>query len=406
MADAHDVQDLTRAEVGAADLERALRAMPVVAAVGGRLAEERALEGTRIGACLPLTPETGALFATLARAGAEIVACGADPTMTDDDIAAALVERHGVAVHARSDADAAAFYRHLDAVADHRPQIVLDAGADLLGLIHAARREVLDGVIAGIEETAIGVGRLRELEDDGVLAVPVIAVDEARAGRLFDARFGTGRAALDAVTRLADLRLAQRVVVVAGYGWTGQGIAVRAREAGAEVVVTEIDSLRALQAVADGFRVVPLGDALGEADLVITATGAPRVLDGRHIDGLRDGTVLCNAGHAAIEIDVAALRDRAATVARPRPGVEEIVLPDGRRVVLLADGQVVDRALGEEPAPAILDVRAALQALAAVYAVRQAETLESRVYVVPHDIDEEVARLGLAAMHVEFDDAQ
>lgn len=401
MADAYDVHDLTLAKTGAANLERAMQAMPVVMAVGARLEQERSLDGTRIGACLPLTAETGVLLEVLARAGAEIVVCGEDPRTTCDDVAAALVDRHGIAVFARSDADEAAFYRHLDAVADHRPQIVLDAGGDLLGLIHAARREVLDGVIAGIEETAIGVGRLRELEDDGVLAVPVIAVDEARSGRLFDARFGTGRAALDAVSQLAEVRLDQRVVVIAGYGWIGQGLAVRAREEGAQVIVTEIDSLRSLQAVADGFRVLPLTVALAEATIVITATGAPRVLDGRHVDHLRDGVVLCNAGHAAIEIDVAALRDRAVTVSRPRPGVEEIALADGRRVTLLADGHVVDRALGSEPSPAVVDVRAAIQALTADYAVRHAEVLESRVYVVPHDIDEQVARLGLAALHID-----
>ncbi len=401
MADAHDVKDSTLAHAGDAGIARAAEAMPVLAAVGERMARERSLDGIRVGAWLPLTPTTAALIRALAGAGARVALGGPDLPTTGDDVAAVLADCDGITVHAHGEGDDA-FYDQLEAVADHRPQVVLDAGGDLLGLIHAARREVLDGVIAGVEETAIGVERLRDLEDDGVLSVPVIAVDEARSARLFDARFGSGRSVLDAIVRLGGVELVGRPLLVVGYGWSGHGLAVHAREAGARVIVAEVDPLRALQAVADGFEVHELDQAVTDAEIIVTATGTPRVVDGDLADRLRDGAILCNAGHAAIEIDVPALRDRAVTVARPRPDVEEIRFADGRHVKLLADGYVLDRALGGEPSPTVLDVRCAIQALAVEYAVRHAEMLESRVYVVPQEIDEQAARLGLDALGVTF----
>ncbi|MGA0122126.1 MAG: adenosylhomocysteinase [Gaiellales bacterium] len=404
MADAaHDIADAALAADGLQRIAWAERDMPVVGGIRERFARERPLAGIRVGMCLHVTAETAVLVRALAAAGADVALCASDPLSTRDEVAAALVVEDGIAVFARHGEDDDAHYRHLMRVADHRPQLVIDDGADLIGVLHAARRELVDGVIAGMEQTTTGVIRLRAMEADGVLGFPVIAVNEAQTKHLFDNRYGTGQSAVDGIVRATNVLLAGRTFVVGGYGWCGRGLAERARGMGASVIVLEVDPLRALQAAMDGFRVMPAAQAAPLGDVFCTATGDTGVLRGEHFDLMRDGAIIANAGHFGVEIDLPALRERAVETRAPRPHVEELALADGRRLTLLADGRPVNLAAADGHPASVMDMSFANQALSAAYALRSAEALENRVYVVPTAIDEEIARLKLDAMGIAID---
>ena len=402
-ATAYDVRDTGLADEGRRRVEWADLEMPVLRGVRERFAAERPLTNVRIAACLHVTAETANLMRTLEAGGAEIALCASNPLSTQDDVAAALVVEWGIPVYAHRDEDDDTYYRHLNAAADIRPHIAMDDGADLIGALHATRRELLDTVIAGTEETTTGVVRLRALQADGVLAFPVIAVNEAQTKHLFDNRYGTGQSTIDGIVRATNVLLAGREVVVAGYGWCGRGVAERARGMGAHVTVLEVDPLRALQAVMDGFRVTTMADAAPRGDVFVTATGDRDVIRVEHVEQMRDGAIIANAGHFNVEIDVAALRERAVSVERPRASVERLVLADGRAVHLIAEGRLVNLAAAEGHPASVMDMSFANQALAAEYAVRHAEELANQVYVVPPEIDAEIARLKLASMGIAID---
>ena len=377
--------------------------MPVLRGIRERFLAEQPLANIRIAACLHVTSETANLVRTLRDGGAEVALCASNPLSTQDDVAAALVVEYGVSVYAIRGEDDDTYYRHINAVADIRPHITMDDGADVIGVLHATRRELLDGVLAGTEETTTGVIRLRAMEADGVLGFPVIAVNEAQTKHLFDNRYGTGQSTIDGIIRATNVLLAGRTFVVAGYGWCGRGLAERARGLGAHVIVTEVDPLRALQAAMDGFRVSTMAAAAPQGDIFCTATGDKDVIRGEHFDQMKDGAIVANTGHFNVEIDLPALRERATSSSVPREFVEQFVLADGRTINLLADGRLVNLSAAEGHPASVMDMSFANQALSVEYAVRHAASLEKRVYVVPPAIDEEIARLKLAAMGVEID---
>jgi adenosylhomocysteinase len=379
--------------------------MPVLRSIRERFARERPFEGLRAGMCLHVTTETANLARTLTAGGAEVALCAANPLDTQDDVAAALVERHGAAVHAIHGEDMATYYRHIEAVLDTRPQLTMDDGADLVSTIHASRTDLLatGEIIGGTEETTSGVVRLRALEAAGQLGFPIVAVNDARTKRLFDNRYGTGQSALDGILRATNMLLAGRVVAVFGYGWCGQGIALRAKGAGAHVVVCEVDPVRALEAKLEGYEVLPSVAAAAKGDVLITATGNRDVVRREHYEAMRDNAVLCNAGHFDVECDLAALRNLAVERRQVRRHVEQHVLADGRRINLLAEGRVVNLAAAEGNPAAVMDMSFANQALAAEHLVKTAGTLAPQVHGVPAELDGEVARLTLAALGVEID---
>ncbi len=400
---ASDVRDLALAEAGARRIAWSDHDMPVLRGIRERFAVERPLANVRIAACLHVTSETANLVRTLREGGAEVALCASNPLSTQDDVAAALVVEHGVTVCAIRGEDDDTYYRHINTVVDIRPQIAMDDGADVIGVLHATRRELLDAVIAGTEETTTGVIRLRAMEADGVLGFPVIAVNEAQTKHLFDNRYGTGQSTVDGIIRATNVLLAGRTFVVAGYGWCGRGLAERARGLGANVVVLEVDPLRALQAAMDGFRVSTMAEAAPIGDIFCTATGDKDVIRGEHFERMKDGAIVANTGHFNVEIDLQALRERATSSSEPRPFVEQFVLGNGRTINLLADGRLVNLSAAEGHPASVMDMSFANQALSVEYAVRNADTLEKRVYVVPPAIDEEIARLKLAAMGIEID---
>jgi adenosylhomocysteinase len=401
---AHDVKDLALAAEGLRRIEWAERDMPVLRGIRERFAVEQPLAGFRVTACLHVTSETACLMRTLQAGGATVALCASNPLSTQDDVAAALVAEYGISVFAICGEDDDTYYRHINAAVDLRPHLTMDDGADVIGVIHATRRELLDSVIAGTEETTTGVIRLRAMQADGVLGFPVIAVNEAQTKHLFDNRYGTGQSTVDGIIRATNVLLAGRTFVVAGYGWCGRGLAERARGMGAHVLVTEVDPLRALQAAMDGFRVVTMEEAAPLGDIFCTATGVIGVIRGEHFDAMRDGALIANTGHFNVEIDVPALRQRATATSAPRPSVEQFVLADGRTLNLLAEGRLVNLTAAEGHPASVMDMSFANQALSAEYAIRHADTLENRVYVVPTEIDEAIARLKLAAMGITIDE--
>ena len=390
----HDIKDLALAEQGSRLIEWADRDMPVLREIRARFEQEQPFQGIRISACLHVTTETANLMRALKAGGAEVVLCASNPLSTQDEVAAALVAEYDIAVYAISGEDEDTYYRHIVAAVDHRPHLTVDDGADLIGLIHSTRRELLDSVIAGLEETTTGVIRLRAMELDGVLGFPIIAVNEAQSKHLFDNRYGTGQSAVDGILRATNALLAGSTFVVAGYGWCGRGVAERARGMGSHVIVLEVDPLRALQAAMDGFRVMTAEQAapLGE-----------QVLRGEHFARMKDGAIIANAGHFNVEIDLPALRELAVSSSTPRPFVEQFTLPSGNHLNLLADGRLINLVAAEGHPASVMDMSFANQALSAEYAVKQAGTLENRVYVVPHEIDVEIARLKLASLKIEID---
>jgi adenosylhomocysteinase len=399
----HDVADLSLAGDGAARIDWAESQMPVLRQVRARFQRERPLDGVVIAACLHVTAETANLVRTLMAGGAEVALCASNPLSTQDDTAAALVEREGAAVFARAGEDPGTYYAHIDAVLDRRPRLTIDDGADLAGVIHARRTELLDGVSGGTEETTTGMIRLRALEAEGKLAFPVIGVAESVTGRLLDHRYGTGQSTLDGILRATSILFAGQRVVVVGYGAAGRGVALRARGAGAHVVICEVDPLRALEAQLDGYDVMPALEAARVGDIFITVTGDRDVLRREHFEVMRDGAILANAGHFDVEISKPDLESLTKERREVRPLVAQHVLRDGRRLHLLADGRVVNLAAGEGHPGAVMDVDFAGQALSIEHLARHADELEPRVHRMPEAIDREVARLTLDSLGVEID---
>ena len=400
----HQVADLSGAPQGAARIDWACEQMPVLAQIRERFARERPLEEIRIAGCLHVTAETASLLLTLGAAGARTTLCSANPLSVQDDVAAALVRDHGVAVSAAYGEDLDAYARHVRETLATSPQVTLDDGADLLITAHQLGVEVLEGLIGGTEETATGLVRLRRLEHEGALACPVLAVNEARTERALNDRHGTGQSALDGIIRAGHVLLAGQTMVVIGYGWAGQGVAERARGAGAAVVVCEVDPLRALEARMAGYEVMPALEAAERGDLFVTVTGSRRVLRGEHFKRMKDGALLANAGHFDVELDLDELRELASGgVHEVRPLIEQYLLADGRRLNLLAHGRVVNLAAAEGHPAAVMDVSFALQALCVEELVRHGDELAPGVHPVPQSIDHEVGRLKLAALGVEID---
>jgi adenosylhomocysteinase len=379
------------------------RQMPVLAAIRDRFEREQPLSGYRIAACLHVTSETANLMRTLKSGGADVVLCASNPLSTQDDVAAALVDEYDIAVFAIKGEDNDTYYAHIEAAVDHKPQLTMDDGADVIGVLHSARREQLGDIIAGTEETTTGVIRLKALEQDGALGFPIIAVNEAKTKHLFDNRYGTGQSTIDGIIRATNVLLAGKRFVVAGYGWVGRGVASRARGMGAHVIVTEVEPLRALEAAMDGFEVLTMARAAEIGDVFCTATGDKNVISRGHLERMKDGAILANTGHFNVEIEIPALRSLAVETREARQLVEEFTLENGNRLYLVADGRLVNLAAAEGHPALVMDMSFANQALSAEYAIGNAASLEPKVYPVPEEIDREIAKLKLATMGIEID---
>lgn len=400
---ASHIADANLADAGRNRIEWAERDMPVLRAIRERFAKEKPLAGQRITACLHVTTETANLMRTLKEGGAEVALCGSNPLSTQDDTAAALVHHYGISTFAIKGEDHETYYRHIHQALDIRPTLTMDDGADTVGLIHNDRRDLMETIIGGTEETTTGVIRLRAMANEGVLGYPIVAVNDALTKHLFDNRYGTGQSTLDGILRCTNMLLSGRVVVVAGYGWCGRGVASRARGMGARVVVTEIDPTKAIEAVMDGFEVMPMEAAAPIGDLFITVTGNKHVLDDRHFKVIKDGAVVCNSGHFNVEINIPALDALSKARREVRPFVEEFIRHDGSKVYLLADGRLINLAAAEGHPASVMDMSFANQALCAEYIVANAAKLGKDVYSVPDDIDKNVARLKLASMGSSID---
>ncbi|HRI73285.1 MAG TPA: adenosylhomocysteinase [Fimbriimonadaceae bacterium] len=400
---ASHIADANLADAGRNRIEWAERDMPVLRAIRERFAKEKPLAGQRITACLHVTTETANLMRTLKEGGAEVALCASNPLSTQDDTAAALVHHYGISTFAIKGEDHETYYRHIHQALDIRPTLTMDDGADTVGLIHNDRRDLMETIIGGTEETTTGVIRLRAMANEGVLGYPIVAVNDALTKHLFDNRYGTGQSTLDGILRCTNMLLSGRVVVVAGYGWCGRGVASRARGMGARVVVTEIDPTKAIQAVMDGFEVMPMEAAAPIGDLFITVTGNKHVLDDRHFKVIKDGAVVCNSGHFNVEINIPALDALSKARREVRPFVEEFTRHDGSKVYLLADGRLINLAAAEGHPASVMDMSFANQALCAEYMVANAANMGKDVYSVPDDIDKNVARLKLATMGANID---
>lgn len=399
----YDVKDLRLAGQGQGRIDWAEQEMPVLRLIRERFERERPLEGIRMGACLHVTTETANLMRTLKAGGADVYLCASNPLSTQDDVAAALVELYGVPTFAVKGEDNETYYRHIHAVLDHAPQLTMDDGADLVSTLHKDRTELLEYVIGGTEETTTGVIRLRAMAADGVLRYPIVAVNDALTKHFFDNRYGTGQSTLDGLVRATNILVAGKVFVVGGYGWCARGIAMRARGMGANIIVTEVDPLRALEAVMDGFRVMPMLEAARQGDIFVTSTGDVNVIDRHHFEVMKDGAIVANSGHFNVEINIPALEELAAEVRRPREFVQQYVFADGRKINLLGEGRLVNLAAAEGHPASVMDMSFANQALAAEYMVRHAGDLQPQVYPVPEAIDKQIARLKLAGMGIAID---
>ena len=399
----HDVKDLGLSAAGKARIEWADADMPVLASIRERFEVEKPLEGLRVSACLHVTTETANLMRTLKAGGADIVLCASNPLSTQDDVAAALVSEYGIRTYAIKGEDTETYYAHVDAAIDHKPQFTMDDGADVVGRVHAERPEALADIIGGTEETTTGVIRLRAMAADGALKFPIMSVNDAMTKHLFDNRYGTGQSTLDGVIRATNRLLAGRTLVVSGYGWCGRGVAMRASGMGANVVVLEVDPLKALEAVMDGYRVMPAVEAAAVADIWITVTGDVNVVDSAAFDAMKDGAIIANSGHFNCEINIPHLREKAVSVREVRPLVEEFTLTDGRKIYLLADGRLVNLSCAEGHPANVMDMSFANQALSAEYMVKNAGSLEPGVYPVPAEIDAGIAKLKLETMGVKID---
>ena len=398
-----DVKDAKLAAQGQDLIDWAAREMPVLTLIGARFLKEQPLKGLRLAACLHVTSETANLMLTLKAGGADIALCASNPLSTNDAVAAALSSQHGIKTYAIRGEDNDTYYEHIQAALDHRPSLTMDDGADLVSVLHKSRQSQLGEVIGGTEETTTGVIRLRAMADHGVLRYPIVAVNEADTKHMFDHRYGTGQSTIDGIIRSTNVLLAGKTFVIAGYGWVGRGLASRAKGHGADVVITEIDSVKALEAAMDGFRVMKMEEAARHGDIFVTVTGDVNVLDRHHFEVMKDGAILANSGHFNSEINLKALDELATGVRQVRPSVQEYRLADGRRLHVLAEGRLINLAGAEGHPAAVMDMSFANQALCAEYMAKNAKNLENRVYDVPEEIDAEVARLKLHAMGIEID---
>jgi adenosylhomocysteinase len=398
-----DVKDLSLADAGKRKMDWANQQMPVLAQIRSRFGKEQPLKGVRVAACLHVTSETGNLAVTLREGGAEVVVCASNPLSTQDEVAACLVRDYAIPTFAIKGEGTETYYSHIHAALDHRPEITMDDGADLVTTLHTKRTDLLAGVRGGTEETTTGVIRLRAMARDGTLRYPVIAVNDALTKHLFDNRYGTGQSTLDGILRATNLLIAGLKMVVAGYGWCGRGVAMRAKGLGADVIVTEISPVRALEAVMDGFRVMPMEEAAALGDVFVTVTGNKSVLAAQDFEKMKSGAVLSNAGHFNVEIDIPALERLAGSHRPARPFVEEYLLRDGRRIYLLGEGRLINLAAAEGHPASVMDMSFANQALSVEHLLRNAGRLERKVYPVPEEIDREIARLKLESMGVRVD---
>ena len=398
-----DVRNRALAPDGVRRIEWAAREMPVIATIRERFARERPLQGVRIAACLHVTTETANLMLALKDGGADVTLCASNPLSTQDEVAAALAGEYGIPTFAIKGEDNETYYRHLGAALDRSPQVSMDDGCDLVALIHRDRRELIPRIIGGTEETTTGVVRLRSMAAEGALAYPIIAVNEADTKHYFDNRYGTGQSTLDGITRATNVLWAGKTVVVAGYGWCGRGLALRAKGMGAHIIVTEVNPVRALEAVMDGYRVMPMIEAAREADIIVTLTGDVNVIDRSHLEAAKNGVIIANSGHFNDEINIKALEDLSETKREIRPFVEEYKLGDGRTVYLLGEGRLINLAAAEGHPASVMDMSFANQALSLEHLVLHAGRLTPGVHPVPRAIDEEVARLKLASMKMRID---
>ena len=401
---AYDVKDLDLADAGRDRIEWAEREMPVLRSIKQRFETEKPLSGMTAVACLHVTAETANLLRTLKTGGAEVIICASNPLSTQDDVAAALVKHYGIATFAIKGEDNETYYKHIISALDHNPNFTMDDGADTVGIIHTERRELIPNIVGGTEETTTGVIRLRAMAKDNVLAYPIIAVNDAMTKHFFDNRYGTGQSTLDGIFRATNVLLAGKFFVVAGYGWCGKGLAMRARGMGAQVIVTEIDPLAALEATMDGFHVMSMEAAAKIADFFCTVTGNKDVLREEHFASMKDGAIVCNSGHFNVEIDIPAL-DRLASgnKRKVREFVEEYTMADGRKLFVLGEGRLINLAAAEGHPASVMDMSFANQALSAEYMMANAKNLEKQVYTVPEDLDREIARLKLESLGVKID---
>jgi adenosylhomocysteinase len=399
----HDIKDLRLAPKGRLKIEWASRFMPVLESIKKRFAREKPLRGVRVSACLHVTTETANLMETLKLGGAEVALCASNPLSTQDDAAAAMVKYFGVPVFAIKGENHKTYYRHLNQALDHRPQITMDDGADLVSTLHSRRRPLIREIVGGTEETTTGVIRLRSMATKGVLAYPIIAVNDANTKHLFDNRYGTGQSTIDGILRATNILMAGLHFVIAGYGWCGRGVAMRARGAGAKVIICEVDPLPALEAVMDGFEVMPLEAAASIGDVFVTVTGDKTVITRRHFIRMKDGAIVANSGHFNVEIDIPALASLARRKKRIREFVDEFELRNGRKIYLLGEGRLINLAAAEGHPAMVMDMSFANQALSTLYLSRKGRTLAKAVYGVPREIDEQIARLKLRSMGIRID---
>jgi len=400
----HDVKDLALADRGKAKILWADRSMPVLRTIRDRFEREKPLKGVRVAACLHVTTETANLMRTLVAGGAEVALCASNPLSTQDETAASLVRDWDVATYAIKGEDNATYYRHLNAVLDVKPTITMDDGADLVSLIHSDRKEALASVVAGTEETTTGVIRLRSMAKEGVLAYPIIAVNDAMTKHFFDNRYGTGQSTIDGVIRATNMLVGGSTVVIAGYGWCGKGVAMRARGLGAHVIVTEIDPVKAIEAVMDGFDVRPMGEAAPKGDLFITVTGNKHVIRNEHFLSMKEGAIVCNSGHFNVELQLeGGLYELAKSRAMVKDLVEEFLLPNGRRIYVLADGRLVNLACAEGHPAMVMDMSFANQALSAEWILQNRGGLGKTVHVIPEEIDRRIAEIKLGTMGYGID---
>jgi adenosylhomocysteinase len=399
----YDIKDINLADKGRLRMDWAAKEMPVLKLIEERFIKEQPLAGVRISACLHVTSETANLMKTLKAGGADVVLTASNPLSTQDDIAAVLVRDYDIPVFAIKGEDNDTYYAHLRAALDHRPQITMDDGMDLVATLHRERPELLDEVMGGTEETTTGVIRLKAMAAQGDLKYPVIAVNDALTKHLFDNRYGTGQSTMDGIIRATNVLIAGKTVVVAGYGWCSRGIAMRAHGLGANIIVTEVDPMKALEAAMDGFRVMPMLEAAKEGDIFVSATGDLHVFDKHHFEVMKDGAMMANSGHFNVEINIEALEEMAVSKRSVREFVDEYTLADGRRLYILGEGRLINLAAAEGPPSAVMDMSFANQSLAAEYIKNHHEELPNDVFSVPEDIDKNIARLKLAAMGIEID---
>jgi len=398
----YDIKDPSLAEAGRERIEWAYREMPVIKLIRERFAKEKPLKGVRISACLHITTETANLALALKEGGAETILCASNPLSTQDDVAAALVE-YGIPVNAIKGEDEKTYYKHINTALDNKPQLTVDDGADLVTTLHTKRKDLLGNVIGGTEETTTGVIRLRSLEKTGGLKYPIIAVNDAQTKYLFDNRYGTGQSTIDGITRATNILWAGKKVVVCGYGWCGHGLALRASGLGSQVIVTEVEPVRALEAAMDGYQVMPIAEAARIGDIFITVSGDKSVIDEAHLKTMKDGAILANSGHFNVEINIPALEKMARSKRRLRTFVDEYTLKDGRRIYLLGEGRLINLAAAEGHPASVMDMSFANQALCLEYMVKNRGKLATKVHPVPQEIDKQVARLKLDSKGIKID---